>query len=234
MTARRLKFTHILNCRDLGGFETPYGVTKFGRFLRAGVVEIPDETEIKKLEDYGVKTVIDLRGDFEVNDMQTGLDRISGCKHLNISLYEANVANANGEMGQLGEIYSMIVDENRNRIRTVLEAIADADDGCIFCHCFFGKDRTGILTLLLLTIAGVDEDDIIADYEVTYSYIRRYVDEHADTLWSKDGTFHYSKADTLITLIENIKKEYGSVYGYILNTGISEEKITKIRNKFFK
>lgn len=233
MTARRLKFTHILNCRDLGGYQTEYGVTKFGRFLRAGVVEVPDDSEIKALEAYGVNTVIDLRGDFEVNDMQTELGRINGCKHMNISLYEANVANANGEMGQLGEIYSMIVDENRDKIRTVLEAIADADDGCLFYHCFFGKDRTGILTLLLLTIAGADEDDIIADYEVTYSYIRRYVDEHADTLWSKDRTFHYSKAETLITLIEHINEKYGSVYDYILSTGISEEKIIKIRNKFY-
>lgn len=233
MSTRRLVFTHILNCRDLGGFETPYGVTKFGRFLRGGVVEVPDENEIKKLEKHGVKTVIDLRGDFEVNDMQTGLERISGSRHMNISLYEANVANANGEMGNLGEIYSMIVDDNRDKIRTVLEAIADADDGCLFYHCFFGKDRTGILTLLLLTIAGADEDDIIADYEVTYSYIRRYVDEHADTLWSKDRTFHYSKAETLLTLIEHIKEKYGSVYDYILSTGLSEEKINKIRNKFF-
>jgi len=233
MTARRLKFKHILNCRDLGGYQTPYGVTKFGRFLRAGVVEVTDENEVQELHDYGVTTVIDLRGNFEVNDMQTQLDRIEGCTQLNISLYEANVANANGEMGNLGDIYSMIVDENRDKIRAVLEAIADAPDGCIFYHCFFGKDRTGILTMLLLTIAGVDEDDIIADYEVTYSYIRHYVDEHSDTLWSKDRTFHYSKAETIIAVIEHLKEKYCSVYGYILSTGISEEKIEKIRKRFF-
>lgn len=234
MEIRRLKFKHILNCRDLGGFQTEYGVTKFGRFLRGGVVEVPDENEIKALEEYGVKTIIDLRGNFEVNDMETGLGRIKDSAHLNISLYEANVANANGEMGELGEIYNTIVDNNRDKIGNVLEAIADAEDGIIFYHCFFGKDRTGILTLLLLTIAGVDEDDIIADYEVTYTYIRRYVDEHADTLWSKDRKFHYSEAETLITLIEHIKEKYGSVYNYILSTELSEEKIIKIRNRFYK
>lgn len=230
---KRLKFKHILNCRDLGGFQTPYGVTKFGRFMRAGIVEIPDDLEVKALEDYGIKTVIDLRGDFETADMSPGLDRINGADVMNISLYEANVANAQGNSEILAGIYKMIVDENRASIRRVLEAIADAKDGTLMYHCFFGKDRTGILTLLLLTIAGADEDDIVADYQVTYTYIEKYAEDHADTLWSKNREMHYSKAETLQSLIRHLNIKYGSVYGYILSTGISEEKINKIRAKFF-
>lgn len=230
---KRLKFTHILNCRDLGGYQTPYGITKFGRFVRAGIVEIPDDSEVKALEDYGINTVIDLRGDFETADMSPRLDRIKGADVLNISLYEANVANAQGNSEILGGIYKMIVDENRGSIRKVLEAIADAKDGTLMYHCFFGKDRTGILTLLLLTIAGADEDDIVVDYQVTYTYIEKYVEDHADTLWSKNREMHYSKAETLQGLIKHMNEKYGSVYDYILSTGINEEKINRIRAKFF-
>lgn len=230
---KRLIFKHILNCRDLGGYQTPYGVTQFGRFLRAGIVEIPDDEEVKVLEDYGVNTVIDLRGDFETADMSPKLDRIKDADVMNISLYEANVANAQGNSEILSGIYKMIVDDNRGSIRKVLEAIADAKDGTLLYHCFFGKDRTGILTLLLLTIAGVSEDDIVADYQVTYTYIEKYVEDHADTLWSKNREMHYSKAETLQGLIKHMKEKYGSVYDYILSTGLSKEKIEKIRRKFF-
>lgn len=230
---RRIKLTHILNCRDLGGFESEYGVTKFCRFLRAGVVEIPDDDEVKVLEDYGVKTVIDLRGEFETNDMSPNFGRIKGADVRNISLYEANVANANGTLAVLNDIYHHIVDENKENIKAVLEAIADAKDGTLMYHCFFGKDRTGILTLLLLTIAGVHEDDIIADYQVTYTYVEKYVEEHSATLWSKDREMHYSKPETMKSLIAHFNEKYGSTYDYILSTGLSEEKIEKIRRKFF-
>lgn len=230
---RRLVFTNILNCRDLGGFETQFGVTKFGRFLRAGIVSLPDDGEIKALEDYGVTTAIDLRGEFETFDMSPRLDRIKGADVLNISLYEANAANSNGSLAQLNALYVRIADENRDNIRRVLEAISAAKDGTILYHCYFGKDRTGILTLMLLTIAGVREDDIIADYQVTYTYIERYVEEHSDILWSKDREMHYSKPETLKFLISHLKEKYGSVYGYIQSTGIAEEALEKIRKRFY-
>lgn len=230
---RRFVFENILNCRDLGGYPSKYGVTQFGRFLRGGIVHFPNEDEIKVLEAYGLKTAIDLRGDFEFADMNPHLERVSGCKAMHISLYEANVANADGDGKNLSEIYHMIADENRNSIKTVLDAIAGADEGPLMYHCYFGKDRTGILTLLLLTVAGVSEEDIIADYQVTYTYIRKYVEENSDTLWSKDRTMHYSLPETMESLIEHMKTQYGSVTDYIKSTGISEENIEKIRRRFF-
>ena len=233
MSQRRIVLKNILNCRDLGGFPSEYGTTKYGRFLRAGIVEYPEDWETDILGQYGVTTAIDLRGDFEVDDMSPRLDRIRGCDTYNISLYEANVANANDDEHSLAEIYISIADNYRENMKTVLEAIADAKDGVVMYHCFFGKDRTGILTLLLLTIAGVAEEDIVADYQVTYTYIKKYVDEHSATLWSRDRKMHYSLPETMEKLIEHMKNEYGSVYDYIVSTGIDEEKIEKIRRRFF-
>lgn len=233
MNQRRIQLKNILNCRDLGGYPSEYGVTKFGRFLRAGIVEYPEQWEIKKLEEYGIKTAIDLRGNFEFNDMNPHTERIDGCTSMHIPLYEANVANADGDGKTLAEIYCSIVDENRESIRDVLEAIANAPDGAIMYHCYFGKDRTGILSLLLLTIAGVAEEDIIADYQLTYTYIRKYVKENSDTLWSRDRTMHYSLPETMVYLMEHMKETYGSVMKYIVSTGISEENIARIRRRFF-
>lgn len=233
MNQRRYKFKNILNCRDLGGYPSEYGVTQFGRFLRAGIVNYPEQWEIGKLSEYGVKTAIDLRGNFEFNDMTPHTERIDGCKAVHIPLYEANVANADGDGKSLAEIYCSIVDENRESIKSVLEAIADAQDGAVMYHCYFGKDRTGILTLLLLTIAGVAEEDIIADYQMTYTYIREYVEKNSDILWSSDRTMHYSLPETVIFLVEHMKNKYGSVMNYIVSTGITKEDIEKIRQRFF-
>lgn len=230
---RRIKLENILNLRDLGGYPSEYGVTKFGRFLRGGVVAVPEEWEIRALEDYGVRTVIDLRGDFEAENMPLRLDRIKNSEFYSLSLYEANVANANIGEKSLVEIYASIADGYRENIRKALETVACAKDGAVFYHCFFGKDRTGILSMLLLSIAGVDEADIIADYQVTYAYVHDYIKKNADVLWCQDGSMHYSLPETMEGLIDYIKKKYGSVADYIKSTGISDESVEKIRRRFF-
>ena len=51
-----------------------------------------------------------------------------------------------------------------------MKVIANTDGGVIF-HCTAGKDRTGIVAALMLLLAGVVEEDIMADYMTTYAYI---------------------------------------------------------------
>lgn len=230
---KRIIFKNIINCRDLGGYVTEYGVTKFNRFIRCGIVNEPDYREIEELKKLNIKTVIDLRGDYETGNNPLNMDRLADADLHNISLYEANVANADNGGKHLSDTYIFITDAFRDNVRLVLETIADAKDGAVLYHCFFGKDRTGILTMLLLTIAGVDEDDIIADYQVTYTYLRRYIEEHEKTLWNKNKIYFYSQPETMLTLIKHLNKKYGSVEKYILSTGISRENILKIRRKFY-
>ena len=90
---RRYIFENIENCRDLGGYPSKYGCTKFKRFIRGGTVDRPTETDIEKLKALNVTTVIDLRGDFEFINQPNGTERLTdNVEH--ISLYEMNVAEA--------------------------------------------------------------------------------------------------------------------------------------------
>ncbi|MBP9989703.1 MAG: tyrosine-protein phosphatase, partial [Ruminococcus sp.] len=223
----------ILNCRDLGGFPTQYGITQFGRFLRAGVVATPTDEDIKALEEYGVKTVIDLRGDFETINTPTCFERINGVELHHISLYESNAATDDLEM-TLQEIYVKIVEEYKHNIKALFDVIANAPDGVIMFHCFFGKDRTGILSMLLLTVAGAAIEDIIANYELTYTYILPYINVHIKELWNQNMSAHYSLAETISSLILFLDEKYGSVLNYIKSCGVTDEEIDKIRKRFFE
>jgi protein-tyrosine phosphatase len=51
----------------------------------------------------------------------------------------------------------------RDRIATALEAIARAD-GAVLVHCAGGRDRTGMISAMLLHIAGATDEAIIEDY----------------------------------------------------------------------
>lgn len=228
---RRHVFKNILNCRDIGGYPAENGATRFGRFLRCGIVNVPDDSEIKRLEELNVTTVIDLRGTYEADNMPLGLKRIQGADVYNLPLYEFNVATKEGMNLPLNEIYDMIINTQQEHIAKVLNAIANAKDGVIMYNCFFGKDRTGILTMLLLSIAGVSEEDIIADYQQTYTYVKSYIQEHRDLLWDTNSEKHFSLPETMENVIGMINKKYGSVMGYVKSLGVSDEDILKIRNR---
>ena len=60
--------------------------------------------------------------------------------------------------------------ENKTAIKETFEILAEAK-GCTIFHCTAGKDRTGIIAMLILGLSGVSRKDIIANYEVTYTYI---------------------------------------------------------------
>lgn len=228
---RRHKFTNILNCRDIGGYPTSSGSTKFGRFLRCGIVSTPEEEEIEKLQTLGVRTIIDLRGTYEATDMPLRLERLEGADVYNLPLFELNVATNEGMGLELAQIYELIIENYKGNIAKILNVIADAKEGVILYNCFFGKDRTGILTMLLLSIAGVSKEDIIADYQQTYTYVKPYIETHRDILWDSSNEKHYSLPETMENVINRIEEKYGSVTDYILSTGVSVETILKIKEK---
>lgn len=230
-TQRRYIFKNILNCRDIGGYPTPHGVTKFGRFLRCGIVNTPEDWEIDELNKLNIGTSIDLRGTYEAKETPLLLERLDGADIYNLPLYEFNVATKEGMDLPLAQIYEGIVDNNKKSIAKVLNTIADAKDGIVIYNCFFGKDRTGILTMLLLSIAGVSKEDIIADYQQTYTYIKPYIQTHSDILWDTNSEKHYSLPETMEEVVDNIVKKYGSVIDYIKSAGVSDVSIEKIRKR---
>ncbi len=231
---RRYIFENILNCRDIGGYPTPDGVTKFGRFIRCGIVNTPTDREIEELNKLNISTAIDLRGTYEANETPLRLERIEGADVYNLPLFEFNVATKEGMNLPLAQIYATIIDNHKENIAKVLRTIAEAKDGIVIYNCFFGKDRTGILTMLLLSIAGVSKEDIVADYQQTYTYIKSYIRAHADVLWDTNSEKHYSLPETMEELIGNIEAKYGTILGYIKAAGISDEEIDKIRNRICK
>lgn len=229
---RRYILENIVNCRDLGGYPTEHGVTKFGRFIRCGTVSRPTDRDIAFLKELNISAVIDLRGDFEFRNQPNDIERLTdNARH--ISLYELNAAAAKKSGLTLNMVYEHIIENYKSNIAEVLRVIAASPDGAVLYHCFLGKDRTGILTFLLLSIAGVAEDDIVADYQLTYTYIEGYLKNNADKLWDTDPQNHYSLPKTMRELIAYVNKSYSSALDYIRSIGVSENEIKAIRARFF-
>lgn len=226
---------NIINCRDLGGYECGNGATAFGKALRAGVLRDPSEKDLAILRNFGVKTVIDLRGVEEAEDMPSFFKNNPEFDYHHITLLEANPAMAKSDMSMV-ELYKVCLSEYGENFAKALHIIASLDKPFMF-HCFCGKDRTGMLAALLLGAAGVCKEDIIADYEVSYTYIRPYIEReirnNSGLIW--DGAYErfYSEADNMAQILDFIDGNYGGVTGYFEKIGLTADEIETLRTKLF-
>ncbi len=224
---------NIINCRDLGGYACADGTTSFGKVLRAGILRDPSEKDLQILRRFGIKTVIDLRGIEEAEDMPSFFKNNPEFDYHHITLLEANPAMARTEMSMV-ELYKICLGDYSENFAKVLKLIASLDGSFMF-HCFCGKDRTGMLAALLLGAAGVCNEDIIADYEVSYTYIRPYIEREirnkSGLIW--DGAYErfYSEADNMAQILAFIDERYGGAVGYFRSIGLNENEIESLSNK---
>lgn len=225
---RRKPFAYVSNLRDLGGYTTENGnITKYERVFRSSAIYKLTSAEEKYLDDIGIKAVIDLRMPEEIERHPSAFINSKKIKYFNFplsnawSLIEDEVPN----------IYFNMIKSYKS-MANIMKTIANTDGGVIF-HCTAGKDRTGIVACLMLLIAGVQEEDILADYMVTYAYIYKGIrimhDENPD-LPAFIGTI---KVEHLEQTIERLNDVYGNVEGYLVEIGLTSEEIKKLKNKLF-
>ena len=127
-------------------------------------------------------------------------------------------------------------------IKKIFKIMMNDKKSCILFHCTFGKDRTGIISLLLLTMLGFEQKDIIDDYLYTNTVNEKIAKEQYDFYLekTKDEDFakqmmevYLAKEEYLNHIIEYMNEKSGSVLNYIINViGISEKSIIKFRKKF--
>lgn len=227
---RRYLTENIINCRDLGGYPCRNGVTAYGRAVRCGIPQNPTEKDIEILKNIGIKTVIDLRGDAEAEERPSFFRDNPDYDYYHITLLETNPAFAR-KCVDIVELYKFCLNEYKKNFAAVLRIISNLNEPFLF-HCFLGKDRTGLLAALLLSAAGVSKEDIIADYQVTYTYIidfyRRESASGSGLIWESDENNLRSLPEFMDGLLAYIADEFGSAEGYFRYIGLSESEIGRI------
>ena len=247
---RRLNLKALHNARELGGYPTKDGkVTKFKVFIRSELPQNLPEEDIAYLKNYGVTCSVDFRGSFELLEAQSSLSTVFPYYHRPVSdsTEPPDLSALFSNTRSMVDMYTDMVEEGKAWAKDVLE-MAAAEQGVFLFHCHGGKDRTGVMSCLLLSIAGVSREDIIADYSL--SGILLPPQEHRDPppeLMAKlrpeggpprpmpdMGDFSGSPASTMQGLLDYLDEHYGGVMGYLREIGVTEETIARIREKFLE
>ncbi|MCD7744960.1 MAG: tyrosine-protein phosphatase [Lachnospiraceae bacterium] len=223
------------NVRDLGGYPTKSGMTANGAFLRADGLQNLSDNDLEKLAEYGVCRVIDLRSEREKEYMP---DRVGNMAYFHVGMLDQ--MNSKGFKGQGPEsmyaLYQSLLDYSAEQIGTVMHLLAEVKEGAALFHCTAGKDRTGIITMLLLELAGVPKESIIADYSVTETYMkdvfaRQKEQAAANGIEIKDYMLQ-SKPEDMDRTIEYFHQKYSDAETYLVDfCRCSREDVESIRHR---
>lgn len=225
---RHIPLGRMNNLRDLGGYPGANGrITAWERFLRGDNPLGLEEPDIQWLLDRDITTVIDLRTPAEVERKPDQLSTVPGFHYRNCPLLEGeampnladDVARGYFDLLSRGDL-----------VRTAVSAVAAAPGGVLF-HCTAGKDRTGLLSALLLSLAGVSRADILADYQVSETYLADIIRRIRTVVPDLAPFAGASKSDYLDGCLDLLEESYGSVPDYLRAVGVSEGELDALRDK---
>jgi len=234
---RALTWDGCVNVRDLGGHRTEDGsVTRFGRVVRADSVRQLSEDGWAALVEYGVRTVVDLR--FR-SELEADAPRDLPVDLVHVSLFgepsdergerlEALSAAAGDAAAGTRAVYLALLAENRRQVAEAVAAVGRAREGVVVVHCHSGRDRTGLVTALLLRLTGVSREDVAADYALSgrnlQLLIDRWVAEAEDELErDRRRRLGATPAEAMLGVLEELEDRHGDVRGYLRTGGASDD-----------
>ncbi|WP_158962944.1 tyrosine-protein phosphatase [Myroides fluvii] len=228
----------VANVRELGGIITQdQRVIKAGHFYRSGHLGKLKKKNFKTLEQYNITQVIDLRTDREIKKHPDRLP--STIQYYNEQAFDDSedmFSKARKEVLKgrvtveesnkaVEDFYGIYVLDNPQKIREIVVRMLDSDQATLF-HCSAGKDRTGMIGAIVLSILNVDRETIMEEYLLSNN--GRVDDVSSRMKLAKFGKFLFPKID--YEVIENfswikpnyleamfaaIETKYGSMDSYI-------------------
>jgi len=242
--SRHIKFEHVINFRDLGGYRARDGYTvAWRRLFRSGEFRNMTRSDFNLLTgEIGVTSVIDLRSSIEVERQGVGLLSEADIRYHNISFLAGGNREEDErlfkEFTNMGEFYLHLVRKSEfgERIAAALEIIAEPENHPLVFHCAIGKDRTGILAAVLLSVLGVKDEDIIEDYSLSAPYMEELLErinnnpEMAKAIKPLPDYFWKAAPESMALFLSTLRREYGSVRDYVKAQGVEPSLIKRLES----
>jgi protein-tyrosine phosphatase len=261
-TNRIIKFDGAKNFRDIGGLETVSGhPMKQGVLFRSDALHKLTKRDARKIEDLNIKLICDLR---TPNERKGKLDRLqyrSAIRRVNIPLYPFPLRQDPGVYARMmsflfgkykgidlalfmRENYLRVALEHPREINGIITLLSDGNNVPAIIHCAGGKDRTGWLSFLLQSLAGVPQERMFEDYLLSNDFLLRDLKKTDRTIkWLTFFQFDLNtmrpmleaRADYLKNTIGVVLEKHGTIEAYLTNVcGISHETLHRMRELLLK
>lgn len=220
-----------MNTRELG----MYRIQGDGQYTiknsiyRSDRCETISASDKKLLLDRGITTIIDLR-----SEREAGAKPSAFATDNDFTFYHYPIEEGMLPPNSLEDVpVSYMKIAHAVCMGEIFKTIAEAKSG-VLLHCTAGKDRTGVVSAILLALAGVSDEDIIYDYAISRELLRprleAFLKEHPEI----DREIVLANEKSIRGFLEMLREKHHSVEQYLLDIGISDDEIQRLKNKLVK
>jgi protein-tyrosine phosphatase len=234
---RAYAFSRVFNFRDVGGLAAMDGRTVAPRRLfRSDSLHGLCADDREAFAALGVRTVLDLRRPYEVErdgrvpDWDGIVWRHIHPDHREWS--ETPYAPGADLPRYLADRYLDLTEEGRAELAEAIGVIAEADAAPLVVHCVAGKDRTGVVCALTLSLLGVSDVDIATDYALSTGGFERYhawLREQAPGETAPAPRWYQSPAEAMLLFLPELRARHGSARDYLVGAGLPADRIDALR-----
>ncbi len=240
---RRIELEGCHNFRDLGGYPADRGRSvRWRRLYRSDALHQLTAPDVSRFcGDLGVADVVDLRSTGERS--ADGRDPLQGAAlnlhHLPLFDGEITTAPSSTAGLTLADRYFLMAEFAKEPIARVITVLAQSRGAAVY-HCAAGKDRTGVISAVLLGVLGVRDEVIVADYAATQENLDSIIERLMETRGYQEmfevlppDTLH-AEPETMISLLEKVRDRYGSMRDYALAIGVTGESLARLESRLLE
>jgi protein-tyrosine phosphatase len=241
---RRIALVGCFNFRDLGGYPTADGrCVRWRQLYRSDALHHLTPRDVARLTgELAIGHVVDLRSSGELRAEGRGPLAGEPARFHHLPLFDGALPEEGsrppGET-TLADRYFLMAEFAREPIARVIVTLAEADAPAVY-HCAAGKDRTGVVSALLLGLLGVRDEIIVADYAASQENLDAIIERLLSTESYQDmlaalppDTLH-AAPQTMVRLLERLRERYGSLAEYAGAIGVSSRSVERLRGRLLE
>ena len=220
---------------------------KPGLLFRSDLLYHLNPKEKALLRDNNIKVVIDLRNKDEVEHLKdTNIKAINFINNPMLPEHKEGedsplktVTIKHMTLPDMDNAYRELVGKDRKEAwSNIFNILLDNGDGAILYHCSAGKDRTGVVTAVILTALGIDKETIYQDYLLTnekplyYKKLALEMDPESREIFLD---YFQAKKEYLDASFDEISKIYGTFDKFLLECcSIDKTRLNILKDKYLK
>ncbi|MYW97462.1 tyrosine-protein phosphatase [Amycolatopsis rubida] len=228
---RTVEWEGFFTTRNLGGLPTRSGGrTDPARCYRSASLRFVTGAGWAQARESGLQTIVDLRNPAEISTYAPAVP--SGMTRLEVPLDDVEDIGfwqyiADEQLDGTPLYYRVFLDRKAERCTTVLKALVRAEGGVLF-HCTSGRDRTGLVSLLLLALADVDPETIAADYalstEAVLPLYRALGEDQTALLEAASARRRSTIREAVLATLDGL-----DVRDYLVRAGMAADEVDRLR-----
>lgn len=239
---RRIVLENAHNLRDLGGYATKDNMaTRWHVLYRSDSLNALTPDEWKYLYLNGIRTIVDLRSKAEADDFKIEFPKEYKLAYKHCPVQSVEVELDKEELSKftlessMEKAYIDMFDDDVKLFAKALNTIIDSlKDGQVIFLCSAGKDRTGIIAGMILYLCKCYEEDIIADYQISYTLNENGINAYLRTLRAiqYDETKLESRPENMKALLKHFDEI--NLRKILLKNGLDSKKVDELYDYFLE